>query len=68
METSEVITKTKWKIDHDNSQVGFRVKHLLFANVRGSFKEFDASIYTTGEDFTTAAKNSGPEMTALTRT
>ena len=26
----------------------------MFANVRGSFKEFEASIYTTGEDFMTA--------------
>jgi len=26
----------------------------MFANVRGTFKEFEASIYTTGEDFMTA--------------
>src|SRR5258705_9003 len=26
----------------------------MFTNVRGSFKEFDASIYTTGEDFMSA--------------
>jgi len=54
MQTTEVITKIKWAIDPLNSQIGFRVKHLMFTNVRGSFKEFDASIYTTGEDFTTA--------------
>ena len=54
MQTKEVITKTKWAIDPLNSQIGFRVKHLMFSNVRGSFKEFDASIYTTGEDFGTA--------------
>ena len=54
METPEVVTKTKWIIDPINSQVGFRVKYLLFSNVRGSFKEFDASIYTIGDDFSTA--------------
>jgi len=54
MQTTEVITKIKWAIDPLNSQIGFRVKHLMFTNVRGSFKEFDASIYTTGEDFATA--------------
>ena len=54
MQTTEVITKIKWAIDPLNSQIGFRVKHLMFTNVRGSFKEFDASIYTTGEDFGTA--------------
>ena len=54
METSTVDTKTKWGIDPIHSEIGFKVKHLMFANVRGTFKEFDASIYTTGEDFMTA--------------
>ncbi len=53
MENSEN-TKTKWDIDIYHSQIGFKVKHLMFTNVRGSFREFDASIYTTGEDFMTA--------------
>ena len=54
METTEVTTKTKWTIDPVHSEIGFKVKYLVFTNVRGSFKEFDASIYTTGEDFMTA--------------
>src|SRR4030095_12910439 len=54
METTLIDTKTKWAIDTINSQIGFKVKYLVFSNVRGSFKEFDASIYTTGEDFTNA--------------
>ena len=54
METAAINTKTKWTIDTINSQVSFKVKYLVFTNVRGNFKEFDASIYTTGEDFTSA--------------
>jgi polyisoprenoid-binding protein YceI len=54
METQEIITKTKWMIDRGNSSIGFRVKHLMFTNVKGSFKEYDASIYTTENDFSTA--------------
>src|SRR5215203_76706 len=54
MEAQEVITQTKWIIDPVNSQIGFRVKYLLFSHVRGTFKEFEASIYTTGDDFVTA--------------
>lgn len=54
METKDATTKTKWGIDPSHSEIGFKVKHLMIANVRGSFKEFDASIYTTGEDFLTA--------------
>ena len=47
-------TKIKWGIDHAHSEIGFKVKHLMAANVRGTFKEFDASIYTTEEDFMSA--------------
>ena len=48
------LTKTKWGIDHAHTEIGFRVKHLMVANVRGIFTEFDASIYTTEEDFMSA--------------
>ena len=54
MESAEVMTKTKWSIDPAHSEIGFRVKHLVFSNVRGSFKEFNASIYTSGDDFLSA--------------
>ena len=54
METTAISAKTKWVIDPAHSEIGFRVKHLVVANVRGSFKEFNASIYTSGNDFTTA--------------
>jgi polyisoprenoid-binding protein YceI len=54
MEPTAVDLKTKWGIDPMHSQIGFKVKHLVFANVRGEFKEFEASIYTTGDDFNTA--------------
>jgi polyisoprenoid-binding protein YceI len=52
MET--VLTKTKWVIDPLHSQVGFKVKHLVVSTVRGAFKEYDLSIYTTEEDFLSA--------------
>lgn len=48
------LTKTKWSIDPAHSEIGFKVRHLMITNVKGVFKEFDASIYTTNEDFTTA--------------
>ncbi len=52
METAKII-KTKWGIDPAHSEIAFKVKHLMITNVRGVFKEFEASIYTTGEDFMT---------------
>jgi polyisoprenoid-binding protein YceI len=44
----------KWSIDPAHSEIAFKVRHLMISNVKGSFKTFDASIYTTGKDFTTA--------------
>ena len=46
--------KTKWGIDPTHSEIAFKVKHLMISNVKGVFKEFEASIYTTGEDFMTS--------------
>ena len=50
----ETLVKTKWGIDAAHSEIAFKVKHLMISNVKGTFKEFDASIYTTGEDFMTS--------------
>jgi polyisoprenoid-binding protein YceI len=47
-------TRTKWIIDPSHSEIGFSVKHLMITKVKGQFKEFDASIYTTSSDFLTA--------------
>jgi polyisoprenoid-binding protein YceI len=49
-----ITNQTKWSIDQAHSEIAFKVKHLMIANVKGSFKTFDASIYTIGKDFTTA--------------
>ncbi len=54
MKPTEEIKKIKWVIDPVHSEIGFKVKHLMFTNVRGIFAEYDASIYTTGEDFMSA--------------
>ena len=50
----ETVTKTKWIIDTAHSEIGFKVKHLMITNVKGSFREYESSIVTTGDDFTTA--------------
>ena len=47
-------TKTKWVIDPAHSEISFKVRHLMIVNVKGTFSEYNASIYTTGDDFLTA--------------
>lgn len=54
MSTVTEQTKVKWGIDPVHSEIAFRVKHLMITNVKGVFKEFDAVIYTSGEDFMTS--------------
>jgi polyisoprenoid-binding protein YceI len=46
---------TKWAIDPAHSTVGFKVKHLMISNVKGSFKEFEGQAVTQGNDFSTAS-------------
>ncbi len=45
--------ENKWVIDQSHSEISFKVRHLMISHVNGSFRKFDASIYTTGKDFTT---------------
>ena len=46
--------QTRWSIDPDHTSIGFSVTHLMIAGLKGHFRIFDGSIYTTGKDFSTA--------------
>lgn len=46
--------ETRWSIDQAHSEITFKVGHLMVAHVKGSFKKFDACIYTKQKDFITA--------------
>ena len=54
METTQALTRTKWSLDPSHSQIGFKVKHLMVINVRGVFKEYNGSVYATGDNFSDA--------------
>lgn len=45
---------TKWVIDPTHSEIHFKVKHLMVSWVTGSFKQFNATVETEGDDITTA--------------
>lgn len=49
--------KTNWAIDPSHSEIGFKVKHMMFTNVSGKFTNFNAEIETTDDDFSTANIN-----------
>jgi polyisoprenoid-binding protein YceI len=46
--------ETKWSVDPAHSEIAFKVKHLMISNVRGVFREFDATVYTADKDFLSA--------------
>lgn len=52
--TEGIMTKTKWSIDKSHTDIEFKVRHLMISNIKGIFTEFEASIYTSGDDFLTA--------------
>lgn len=56
---------TKWSLDPTHSEIGFKVKHLMFTNVSGQFKKFTASAETEGDDFSTAAIQFSAEVDSI---
>ncbi len=57
METTEkkiAAVETKWALDPSHSEIAFKVKHMMIANVKGLFKEFEINVTSNGVDFTDA--------------
>lgn len=48
------MSTTKWAIDPTHSEIGFKVKHMMFTNVSGKFSKFDATIEAEDNDFENA--------------
>jgi polyisoprenoid-binding protein YceI len=48
---STTSAQATWKVDKSHSNVDFTVTHLIVSEVRGSFKEFDATFTSEKPDF-----------------
>lgn len=48
------MAQTKWQIDTTHSEVQFKVKHMMISTVTGYISQFDATVETQDDDFTTA--------------
>ena len=46
---------TKWAIDPTHSEIGFKVKHMMFTNVSGKFETYEATIVTEDDNFENAS-------------
>ena len=49
------MSTTRWAIDPTHSSVGFKVKHMMFTNVKGNFEKYEATIISDEVDFTNAS-------------
>lgn len=47
---SETATATKWVLDPTHSEIQFKIKHLVISTVTGSFKTFQGSMQSAGDD------------------
>ncbi|MFI5186838.1 MAG: YceI family protein [Chitinophagales bacterium] len=56
---------TKWILDPTHSEIHFKVRHLMVSWVTGSFKQFDASVETEGEDIKTAKVEFTAEINSI---
>lgn len=58
--------KTKWAIDPTHTEIGFKVKHMMFTNVSGKIVKYTAAIETDGDDFENAIIDFTAEVDSLT--
>ena len=56
---------TTWAIDPTHTEIGFKVKHMMFTNVSGRFDQFNGSIETEGDDFSTAKASFEAETASI---
>jgi len=63
--SSDTTEPSVWSVDHSHSNVGFKVRHLGISNVRGNFKEYDATITMEGADLSTLSAIATIETTSI---
>ncbi|MDR7211862.1 YceI family protein [Flavobacterium piscis] len=57
--------KSNWAIDPTHSEIGFKVKHMMFTNVSGKFNTFEASIENEDNRFETSKINFSAEINSV---
>ena len=52
--SSNTNEKATWTLDKNHAKLGFTITHMMISDVEGSFKNFDAKITSSSDDFTDA--------------
>jgi polyisoprenoid-binding protein YceI len=59
------MANTIWALDPAHSELQFKIKHLMISTVTGQFNQFEGSIETEGDDFTTAKVHLQAEVSSI---
>src|SRR6516225_8560246 len=43
--------QTNWALDKAHTKIGFNVTHMMVSEVEGYFKDYDAKVVSTADDF-----------------
>ena len=54
---ASTLTRTTWELDPSHLEIGFAVRHLMIATVRGRFSAASGTVTTDGDDFASADVN-----------
>ncbi len=60
------MSKTTWVIDPTHSEIGFKVKHMMFTNVSGKLQKYDAKIESEEDNFENAKVTFSGDIDSLT--
>ncbi|MCM2265450.1 MAG: YceI family protein [Desulfuromonadales bacterium] len=47
-----IVLASTWNVDPDHSNIGFKVRHLMVSNVKGSFAKYVATVELNDQDIT----------------
>jgi polyisoprenoid-binding protein YceI len=59
------MAKSTWAIDPTHSEIGFKVKHMMFTNVSGKFNTFTATIENEDNQFETSTIHFESEINSI---
>jgi polyisoprenoid-binding protein YceI len=62
---NKIMATTKWAIDPTHSEIGFKVKHMMFTNVSGEFGTYDATIVTDDDNFENASMEFSADINSI---
>ncbi len=59
------MAKSIWSIDPSHSEIGFKVKHMMFTNVSGKFNDFQAIIENDDDQFETSVVSFSANVSSI---